>query len=167
MRFSLRTALAAITLLGLGLGMTVEHGMLGIGMLLPPTLLVVGAVYLWRKGWQAASISCVTVYLLLWGGTELWGTDSFQKWAETKLSEIGPEELGPFRRLSFDPIQDRTRRGGPPPWYYLSQPHSPCPLVVYADHGWCAEPGRGSGGRSYVLWCCGWHSLTSKFYWSM
>jgi hypothetical protein len=166
MKFFLRTALAAITLVGIGLGMYVEHGLLGIGLLLPPAILIGVASFLWRKGWRATSIGCLVAYLIVWSATEFWGTASFQTKAENHLRGIGPEELGPFQRLSYDPMVDRTRPGVPAPWYYLSHPHSPCPLVVYADAGWCAGEMRGGGGRSYALWCGDWLPLASKFYWS-
>jgi hypothetical protein len=166
MQFSLRTALTAMTLLALGLGMYVEHGLLGIGLLVPPVALVAGALYLWRNGWRAAAIACLASYLAAWGMTEVWGSLSFERVAQEKLSAVDVNQPEPYRRLSFDPMRDRTRRCGPPPWYYLSRAHSPCPLVVYADYSWYRCRMCGSGGRSYVVWCGSWHEMASTFYWS-
>lgn len=166
MKFSLRTALAGITLLGIGLGMYCEHGLLGIGFLLPPAVLMAAVASFWRKNWRAASVGCLAVYVLAWGMTEIWGAASIQIKMEKNVSKIGPEKIGPFRRISYDPMVDRTRLGVRTPWYYLSQPHSPCPLVVFADYGWCAGEMRGGGGRSYLLWCGDWIPLAQSFYWS-
>jgi hypothetical protein len=165
MKFSLRTALKAISLLGIVLGMYVEHGLLGIGLLLPPTALAVGAAWLWRKALRKASILCVAFYLLAWASTEYWGTANFESQLETRICDILPNAPRKFRRIEYDPFLDRSRPRVPTPWYYLSRPHSPAPFVVYADYGWHRGPLCGYGGRNYALWCACWHPFASKPYW--
>ncbi len=165
MKFSLRTALAAITLLGIGLGMYVEHDWLGIVLLLPTVAMFAAGVYLWRAGKKTAWVCSLTAYLILWGGTEIYGLTRFDQELQRRLISDGRENAGPYRRLSFDPRHPRRYPMEPPPWLYLSAAHSPCPLVLYVDYGMMVGPAYGYGGRSYFLWCGGWHWITGTPYW--
>ena len=165
MRFSLRAGFAAMTLFGFGLGMVVEHGQLGVAFLLPPTLLLAGAAYLWRKGLRTTSIGCVAAYLLLWGGTEIWGMVKFEAEMQQRLMSHGRERFGPYHRFSSDPSRSEKRPRPKAPWYYLGRAHSPCPLLLYVDYGMMCGPACGFGERSYFVWFGGWQWVTGAPYW--
>jgi hypothetical protein len=103
----------------------------------------------------------LSLYVLTWGATALWGVRDVRASVERTI----PEDV---RRLDSPPwsnlVPDEMHE---PPWAYQRGAWSPCPFVVSLEVGIMAAPMLGTGSRIYFFWFGGSpHVIYERVIWN-
>ena len=169
-RVSLRGLLASFLVVSATLAVLSVHGLYGIVLLLPPVLAATAIVCLLYKARRFSAAIAFGIYLAVWAVTAIYGVADVERKIAARLKTNHGENLtdgDQFQRLSANSLEDHGLENVEPPWYYVSNGMSPCPLIVNVDWGIMAAPTSGTGGRVYVLWLFGYRvSVHETTHWN-
>ncbi len=90
----------------------------------------------------------------VWLLTATWGVSDVVAAIDRGAQGLNTE-LGPLRRLDFDPDVRPSRGESKMPWYFIGNASSPFPCIIAVDFAYQVAPTAGQRSRVYFFWCFG------------
>jgi hypothetical protein len=115
------------------------------------------------RGRRFVLYACTLILVLLasgWYATYRWGVPEIrQRFRITRTEDLGfihPRDAGPFRELSYNPLDNTAGPRIPTPWSYVTDGAVWLPFVISVEYGWMSAPYSGEGEHLVVFWFFGW-----------
>lgn len=106
------------------------------------------------KKYSLIAVGLTVVIAVLWSLSATWGVADLVADLDAGSKGLN-QELGPLKRLDFDPDAAPPGSDKIMPWYYIGNASSPFPLIVAADAAHQVWPTAGQRARYYAFWFFG------------
>jgi hypothetical protein len=106
------------------------------------------------KKYSLIAATLTVVIAVLWSLSATWGVADLVARIDDNAQTLN-QELGPLRRLTFDPDAAPPGSDKSMQWYYIGNASSPFPLIVAADAAHQVWYTAGQRSRCYAFWFFG------------